>query len=70
MCKHMMAVYLAGFPEEAQWIYNEAIVYQEEKEKRTEELYEKVRQYICKMKLNKLRLNFFLAELNGNSTDF
>ena len=50
VCKHMMAVYFTAFPEEAQRIYNEAIAYQEEEEKREEELYEKVRQYVCKMK--------------------
>ena len=50
VCKHMMAVYFTAFPEEAQRIYNEAIAYQEEEEKHAEELYEKVRQYVLKMK--------------------
>ena len=50
VCKHMMAVYFTAFPEEAQRIYNEAIAYQEEEEKHAEELYEKVRQYVWKMK--------------------
>ena len=50
VCKHMMAVYFTAFPDEAQRIYNEAIEYQEQEEKRAEELYEKVRQYVWKMK--------------------
>ena len=50
VCKHMMAVYFAVFPEEAQRIYDEAIEYQEQEDKRAEELYEKVRQHVWKMK--------------------
>ena len=52
VCKHMVAVYFAAFPEEAQRIYNEAIEYQEQEDKRAEELYEKVRQHVWKMKKN------------------
>ena len=52
VCKHMMAVYFAVFPEEAQRIYNEAIEYQEQEDKRAEELYGKVRQHVWKMKKN------------------
>ena len=52
VCKHMMAVYFAVFPEEAQRIYNEAIEYQEQEDKRAEELYEKVRQHVWEMKKN------------------
>ena len=52
VCKHMMAVYFAAFPEEAQRIYNEAIEYQEQEDKRAEELYEKVRQHVWEMKKN------------------
>lgn len=50
VCKHMMAVYFTAFPEEAQRIYNEAMAYQEQADKRAEELYEKVRQCVWKMK--------------------
>ena len=52
VCKHMMAVYFTAFPEEAQRIYNEAMAYQEQEDKRAEELYEKVRQHVWKMKKN------------------
>ncbi len=50
VCKHMMAVYFTAFPEEAQRIYNEAMAYQDQADKRAEELYEKVRQCVWKMK--------------------
>lgn len=50
VCKHMMAVYFAAFPQEAQRIYDEAIAYQEEEEKREEELTDRVCQYVWHMK--------------------
>lgn len=50
VCKHMMAVYFTAFPKEAQRIYDEAIAYQEEEEKREEELTDRVCQYVWRMK--------------------
>ena len=50
VCKHMMAVYFAAFPKEAQRIYDEMIAYQEEEEKREEELTDRICQYVWKMK--------------------
>ncbi|MBQ4648481.1 MAG: SWIM zinc finger family protein [Clostridia bacterium] len=50
VCKHMMAVYFTAFPEEAQRIYNEVMTYQEQADKRAEDLYKKVRQCVWKMK--------------------
>lgn len=50
ICKHMVAVYFTAFPKEAQRIYDEAIAYQEEEEKREEELTNKICQYVWKMK--------------------
>ena len=50
VCKHMMAVYFTAFPQEAQRIYDEAIAYQEEEEKREEELTDRVYQYVWQMK--------------------
>lgn len=55
VCKHMMAVYFAAFPEEAQRIYNEALAYQEQADKRAEELYERVRQHVWKMRKNEVQ---------------
>ena len=61
VCKHMVATYFTLFPLEAEKFYTEAMAYQEEEERREEELYEKVRQYISKMK--KAELQEALLEL-------
>jgi hypothetical protein len=66
----MMAVYFAAFPEEAQRIYNEAIAYQEEEEKREEELYEKVRQYVCKMKKSEAQQALLELLFDGSEWQF
>ena len=50
VCKHMMAVYFAAFPKEAQRIYDEMIAYQEEEEKREEVLTDRICQYVWQMK--------------------
>lgn len=70
VCKHMMAVYFTSFPEEAQRIYNEAIAYQEEEEKREEELYEKVRQYVYKMKKSEAQQALFELLFDGSEWQF
>ncbi len=70
VCKHMMAVYFTVFPEEAQRIYNEAITYQEEEEKREEELYEKVRQYVCKMKKSEAQQALLELLFDGSEWQF
>lgn len=50
ICKHMMALYFTVFPDEAESFHNEVIAYQEEEEKRAEELCDKVSRYVWKMK--------------------
>ena len=70
VCKHMMAVYFAAFPEEAEQIYNEAIAYQEEEEKHTEELYEKIRQYVCKMKKSEAQQALLELLFDGTEWQF
>lgn len=70
VCKHMMAVYFAVFPKEAQRIYNEAIAYQEEEEKHAEELYEKVRQYVWKMKKSESQQALLELLFNGPEWQF
>lgn len=55
VCKHKVAVYFAAFPKEAQKFYDEMITYQEEEEKLEEELYDKVCEYVCKMKKSELQ---------------
>jgi len=70
VCKHMMAVYFTAFPEEAQRIYNEAIAYQEAEEKREEELYEKVRQYVYKMKKSETQQALLELLFDGSEWQF
>ena len=50
ICKHIVATYFTVFPNEAKTFYEEAMNYQEEEEKRQEELNDKVIKYVCKMK--------------------
>jgi len=70
VCKHMMAVYFAVFPEEAQRIYNEAIEYQEQEDKCAEELYEKVRQYVYKMKKSEAQQALLELLFDGSEWQF
>ena len=65
VCKHMMAVYFAAFPQEAQRIYDEAIAYQEEEEKREEELTDRVCQYVWQMKKNEAQQALLELLFNG-----
>lgn len=65
VCKHMMAVYFAAFPQEAQRIYDEAIAYQEEEEKREEELTDRVCQYVWQMKKSEAQQALLDLLFNG-----
>lgn len=55
ICKHMVAVYFTILPEEAERFYAEAMAYQEEEEKRENELVDKVCNYVRKMKKSELQ---------------
>lgn len=50
ICKHIVATYFTVIPKEAERFYAEAMAYQEEEEKRQEELSNKVIEYVGKMK--------------------
>ena len=52
ICKHIVATYFTVLPEEAERYYAETIAYEEEEEKREEELSDKVCDYVWKMKKN------------------
>ena len=65
ICKHMVAVYFTAFPKEAERIYNEAIAYEEEEEKRQEELSDKLVTYIGKMKKDDLQGALLQVLLDG-----
>lgn len=55
VCKHMVAVYFAAYPVEATKFYSEYVKSQEEEEKREEELYDRVCQYVWQMKKSELQ---------------
>lgn len=55
ICKHIVAAYFTVLPEEADKFYAEAIAYQEEEEKRQDELTNKVCHYVWHMKKSELQ---------------
>lgn len=55
ICKHIVAVYFALRPHEAETFYREAVAYEAEEEKRQEALAEKVRRYILGLKKGELQ---------------
>ena len=55
ICKHIIATYFTAFPEEADKFYAEAMAYQEEEEKRQDELTDKVCHYVWHMKKSELQ---------------
>ena len=50
ICKHMVALYFAVFPDEGEKLYASALAYEEEEEKRQEELARKLPKYIHSLK--------------------
>lgn len=54
ICKHMIALYFSAFPNEAKQYYENVIKYQEEEERRQEELECKVVDYVHKLKKSEL----------------
>lgn len=55
ICKHMIATYFTAFPKEATRFYKEFLEAQEEAEQREEELYDRVCEYVWKMKKSELQ---------------
>ena len=55
ICKHLVAAYFTVLPEEANKFYAEALAYQEEEEKRQDELSDKVCHYVWHMKKSELQ---------------
>jgi len=55
ICKHIVAAYFTVLPEEAEKFYAEAMAYQEEEEKRQDELSDKVCHYVWHMKKSELQ---------------
>lgn len=65
ICKHMVALYFASFPKEAEGYYNEVIAYEEEQERIQNEMEEKVINYINSLKKDELRQKLFEVLFDG-----
>ena len=55
VCKHTVAAYFAALPEGAEKFYAEAMAAQADAEKYEEELYDRVTEYVLKMKKSELQ---------------
>lgn len=55
VCKHIVAAYFTAFPEEAEAFYAEVMAYQEEEERRQEDLPNKIYHCVRRMKKNELQ---------------
>ena len=68
ICKHMIALYFASFPKEADEYYNEVIAYEEEQERYEEELDNRISAYLNK--LSKAQLKDLVCDLLYNGPDW
>ena len=55
ICKHIVALYFSVMPDEAEKFYKQTIAFEEEEEKRQDELWERVIRYVEGMKKNELQ---------------
>jgi len=65
ICKHMVALYFAVFPKEAERFYNEALQAEQEEEERQDKLQRLVVDYVSKMKKDELQEALLEVLLNG-----
>ena len=65
ICKHIVAAYFTAFPEEAEKFYAEAMAYQEEEEKRLDELSDKVCRCVERMKKSELQQTLLQLLFDG-----
>lgn len=70
ICKHMVAVFFTVFPGEAQKFYDEAMAYQEEEERRQDELEDKLIKYVSKMKKAELQQKLLELLFDGPEWQF
>ena len=68
ICKHMVALYFASFPKEAQEYYKEVIAYEEEQERYDEEIEYRVEAYLNK--LSKAQLKDLVYDLIYNGPEW
>ncbi len=65
ICKHQVALYFTAFPDEAKNYYDEVIKYEEEEEKRQEEIDRKVIKYINSLSKEELRNTLYEVLYDG-----
>jgi len=70
ICKHIVATYFTILPGEAKRFYEEAMAYQEEEERRNEELTDKVCHYVRHMKKAELQEALLQALFDGPDWQF
>lgn len=70
ICKHMIALYFASFPKEAEDYYNQVIAYEEEQEQMQEELDRKIAAYINKLTKGQLQGLVYDLLYNGPEWQF
>ena len=70
ICKHMVAVYFAACPKEAERFYQEYLSAQEEAEQYQEKLNDKVLEYVMHMKKNELQQTLLDLLYSGSEWQF
>lgn len=70
ICKHMVALYFASFPKEAEDYYNEVVAYEEEQERLQEEMDEKIIGYINSLTKDELRQKLYEVLYDGPEWQF
>jgi len=68
ICKHMVALFFAAYPEEAERYHAEVTAYEEEQEKYWQEMEQKIDRYVCGLKKEELRALVF--RLIGDMTEW
>ena len=65
ICKHQVALYFSVFPREAEKYYKEVLEYEEEEERRQEELDKKIVAYIKSLSKDELRQTLYEVLYDG-----
>lgn len=70
ICKHQIALLFSAFPDEAEKYYKEVLEYEEQAEREAEELYDKVMDYIFKMKKTEAQQALYEILFDGPEWQF
>ena len=65
VCKHQVALFFSAFPDEAEEYYREVVEYEEQEEKRQEEIEMKVIDYVHSLKKDELQQELLELLFNG-----